>query len=84
VVNAKPAEQDYFTDTNLSELFGAHPNTIANWRRGRTSPPGFLEAFARRDRKAMAACAGPYRANRDKADIMNRKTRVHRDPDEFS
>ena len=84
VINAKPAEQDYFTDPNLSELFGVHPNTIANWRNGRTSPPGFLDAFKRRDSTAMAECARPYRANHDKADMMNRKKRVHRDPDEFS
>ena len=82
---AKPAEQDFFSDPNLRILFEVSQNTPANWRRGRAKPPeGFLDALARHDRKALLECAERYKASRAKADIMNTKGRVRRNPEELS
>ena len=74
VINAKPAEQNYFSDPNLCLLFKVSANTPANWRTGRAKPPeGFMDAYVRKDRKAMSECAERYRASRAKADAMNTK-----------
>ena len=74
VINAKPAEQNYFSDTNLRLLFEVSANTPANWRTGRAKPPeGFMDAFMRKDGNAMRACAERYRASRAKGDAMNTK-----------
>ena len=78
IVHDKKPERDFFSDTNLSRLFGTHVNTIANWRKGSVKPPeGFSEAFEKRDYKAMCACAEKYRANRECADAMNTKGVEH-------
>ena len=74
VINAKPAEQNYFSDPNLCLLFKVSANTPANWRTGRAKPPeGFMDAFMRKDGKAMRECAERYRASRAKGDAMNTK-----------
>lgn len=78
IVNTKKPERDYFSDPNLSRLFGTHVNTIANWRKGSVKPPeGFSEAFEKRDYRAMCACAEKYRANQECADAMNTKGVEH-------
>ena len=78
IVNTKRPERDYFSDPNLSVLFGTHVNTIANWRKGSVKPPeGFSEAFEKKDCKAMCACAEKYKANRECADAMNTKGVEH-------
>ncbi len=75
-VHAKPAEKDYFSDSNLRILFECGVNTPANWRRGKSPPEGFTDAFLKRDYKAMQLCAERYKANRAKADAMNSKRLV--------
>ena len=75
-VHAKPAEKDYFSDANLRILFECGVNTPANWRRGKSPPEGFTDAFLKRDYKAMQLCAERYKANRAKSDAMNSKRLV--------
>ena len=75
-VHAKPAEKDYFSDANLRILFECSVNTPANWRRGKSPPEGFTDAFLKRDYKAMQLCAERYKANRAKSDAMNSKRLV--------
>ena len=74
IVNTKRPERDYFSDPNLSVLFGdVHHNTIANWRKGKGAPEGFPAAFEQKNYKAMKVCAEKYRASHGKHDAMNSK-----------
>ena len=74
IVNTKRPERDYFSDPNLSVLFGdVHHNTIANWRKGKGAPEGFSAAFEQKNYKAMKVCAEKYRASHGKQDAMNSK-----------
>ena len=75
-VHAKPAEKDYFSDANLRILFECGVNTPANWRRGKSPPEGFTDAFLKRDYTAMQLCAERYKANRAKSDAMNSRRLV--------
>ena len=72
-IHSKPAEKDYFSDANLRILFECGINTPANWRRGKSPPEGFTDAFLKHDYKAMQLCAERYKANRGRSDAMNSK-----------
>ena len=72
-VHAKPAERDFFSDKNLRLLFEVGVNTPANWRKGKSPPEGFADAFMKKDAEAMRKCAERYKANRAKGDAMNSK-----------
>lgn len=71
--NTQMAERDFFSDANLSILFGSHENTIANWRKRKGTPEGFSAAFESRDEQAMRKVAEKYRASRGKHDVMSAK-----------
>lgn len=74
ISNTKKSESDWFSDPNLCILFGVSENTPYNWRKGKSPPEGFREAFERKDAKAMRACAEKYRATHGKSDAMNAKS----------
>ena len=86
-VHNKPAEKDFFSDKNLRLLFEVGVNTPANWRKGKSPPAGFTDAFMKKDAEAMRLVAEKYKANRDKGDAMNTKhvkrglseEQIHRD-----
>lgn len=73
IVNTKKPERNFFSDPNLSALFDVHPNSIANWRKKKGSPEGFLDAFEKKNYGAMQKAADKYKANRGRADAMNTK-----------
>ena len=78
LLQSKPAEKSFFTDRNLSLLFGISTNTVYNWRKGKCrAPAGFHDAFAANDSDALKKCAEKYRANRAKCDVMNSRHVVH-------
>ena len=82
IANTKMAERDWFSDPNLSLLFGTHANTIANWRKKpKTAPEGFSEAWERKDEKKMTEVACRYKAQREKGDAMEAR-RVRRNMSE--
>jgi len=72
-VHVKPAEKDFFSDKNLRLLFEVGVNTPANWRKGKSPPDGFTDAFMKKDAEAMRKCAERYKANRANGDAMNSK-----------
>ena len=73
IANTKVAEKDWFSDPNLAVLFEVHPNSIANWRRGKGAPEGFHAAFEKKDIRAMCSCAEKYKVTHRKCDVMNVK-----------
>lgn len=77
IANTKKAESDWFSDPNLCLLFDVSENTPYNWRKGKSPPEGFLDAFERKDAKAMRLCAEKYKATHGKSDAMNIKSLDH-------
>lgn len=74
-INAKPAENNFLSDANLSALFECNVNTIYNWRHGKVkAPEGLNDAFLKKDKAAIKECAEKYKANRGKADAMRSKS----------
>ena len=74
IANTKMSEKDWFSDPNLAILFGSHPNTIANWRKKpEMAPAGFADAWSAKDIRRMSEVARLYKANRERADVMNTK-----------
>ena len=74
IANTKMSEKDWFSDPNLAILFGSHPNTIANWRKKpEMAPAGFADAWSAKDIRRMSQVAHLYKANRERADVMNTK-----------
>ena len=71
--HTKMPERDYFSGPNLCALFEVSVNTPANWFKGIGTPPGFLEAYEKKNYTAMSVVAAKYKANRGRADALNTK-----------